>query len=1312
MRTLLLLVLLLFSGAAFGQDWDWLNQLRTTGREHVSKGRFDQAHAAFIELGRCAKQNQANFFLADVLFDLATLHANKAYRAAQPQFIEQLLIASANAAAKVDYLQKEYDAVKALNSHLRALKKPVDNLLLADIALSFALSQAWWLSYNVDAQDAVAAHGLLGRLDEWAALGRKMNAGNTADATKAALAFIERLEKDKYPRAAARARLWVAQQLCKPDHAGKGGEVSVLKLAQAAIEQFEKTAHQPPEFFARQIAAKAETDISKALVHALRAWELSKLASQGDNDLVLELLELLIRIAPVDSRATWKSEFVETLVRRVHDGQTTLLACLRGGNDTSSYWVTATAKMRGYVSLDARIARAVTEMERLIERLRQLDSPPTAAQRAAFKAKVEAHKKDKAELAALARMAELAGRYEIIDLLFENLASEEPLQECALALETLARREDLPRLVKLAASPNSMVATCAAAMIFRFVNEGASVDLKSLLELPKLDALACVWLLAAQAARGDEASVAKLRLLGAKADEAGNTALLALAALGDATSLVELRRRLPPDSNAAFYGRNLARLPLTHLRAAMQAMGTETVEGARAHWAHREWRTYTRSTGPVIGPRLLYLKRRDRKESLETDSKILDDLKAARDEATGSFHDAEAVLYDWAIKHAMQDDPENAADFRYEPDGFLEGAELQSAGAAELDRAPGAATPSSDGCWLTHSEGERDLTLSLHKRLSDCTLADNRITLRISDLGRRLSFNKDDAFVRKIAAALDKLYESAELRIPGKPAVKLSIAFKGYSWRDEQKFLKDGVNVPAKVTSLVNPERWGNKENDGVVTFSGELPRDEIGDPLPLDLLAQSELVVKVKLFASPAELKFRLSPIRESMADKPDLVVGSFTIEPANPKPGQVLVATLITVNAGRSVTKAGLCTVRFYVKNPQYEQGFRVVAEQQFDPVGWRHGETKKFTLLPVLCETHFLNTYSHTFVPEAGDVELKVMVDSFDMVEESDNENNISGRTLGWKIEGERAAALAEADLLAAVQPMLDRLRLATTTVDCLAISASIETLFERAQVKTQNIRGSLDLCRRVGCAVSYDIDVAAIKRDLAEVIQSGALTPAVLERMGSRLASAQRAYVMSGAPLVMTDLDRARRTTLALSRSAKLTNEAVELGSMLGLTPEGTELPKGAGTVADSLDKIDNALSLARWIDDLRRRNQGDTTVKPNTKDAVDAVTSLTGLDALLHVPKTIFKNFIDYGDRAFNNCSKVLELINKRISGESTDAEITAAIAELKAGMAPAQLGRDIIKDLGVDSLKKVKVIGPIIDFFVTWFEEDERYKPN
>lgn len=1309
MRICLIIGAVLLSGALLCQDSFWIGKLRNEGCSFAEKGQFDEAHAAFTESARLAKLGENEWLMAEVTFELAKLHGNARYKGAQPQFIESLLLACAKAAARADHATLELNALSLLDTQLRIQKKPVDEMLVTDVVLSMAISRIWWLSGYPDAADTATTLGLLPRVDEWAAISRSMHAGNTAAASKLALAVIERLEKDKCPRSAACARLWLAQQLCTPAHAGKGGDVSVLKLAQAAAEQFEKTHHWHSEYAARLIVAKAETDLSRAFDQATRARELMWRARQGDSDNVLDVLEVLSRVAPADSRAAWRAELLDVLLRRAQMAQGELLARLRNGQDVLKWWLPFATRLRGYAGLDARLDRAAKEVERLLDRQRALESQPTPAQRAAFRAKVASTKNSKPALAALARMAELSGRHEVIDLLLENLASDTPLVECALALETLARAEDLAALTTLAASPNPLSAGCAAAIIFRLAHGGVSVDVRALLDLPKLDALARIWLLAAQAARGEESAIATLRAFGATAAETGNTALLLLAALGDATSMVELRKRLPPASNAKFYEHNLARVPIKHIHAFMNALGTETLEGARAHWVHRQWRDYTRTRGKIMGARLLYLQRRDRTELLNDTPAIIEDLQAARNEASAEFRDEEAALLDWAVKRAMRDNAERAADFEYVPDSFIGKNNVWTAGEAELDRAPGGAAPAVDGCWLNHTQDKATFKLSLHKRLQDCALADNRITLVVGDLRRRCRYDTKPASLRALAAALDNLYAAAELRIEGHKPLPLAIAFKGYAWRDEERFNKDGTSVPGKITSEVNPERWQNKEYDCTVRFTAELPRGDGGELFPIELLAKALLVVKVKFFDDTDELKFTLSSLSESLAEKPDLVVEHFSTEPANPKPGQVLVARLTAINTGRSVDKAGLCTVRFYVKNPQYDKGFRVVAEQQFDPVGWRAGERKTFTLLPVLCETHFLNAYSHTFVPEAGDVELKVMVDSFDMVEESDNDNNIMGRTLGWKLEGERAATLAEQDLLDAVRPLLERLRAASTSEDCLAISAEIEALFERAQVKTQNTRAALDLCRRVGCALCHDFAVAAVKQELAEAMRNGALNETVLRRLGSRLAIAQRAYVTSGTPLVLTDLDRARRTTLALSRSAKLTNEAFELGNLLGMTPEGAALPAGAETFAGGLDKIDNALSLARWIDDLRRRNQGDATVKPNTKDAVDAVTSLTGLDVLLHVPKTLFKNLIDYGDRAFNHCSKVMELIAMRISGKSSDAEIAAAIEAMKAGMAPAQLGRDIIKDLGVDSLKKVKVIGPIVDFFVTWFEEDERY---
>ncbi|MBK8206159.1 MAG: hypothetical protein IPK87_05090 [Planctomycetes bacterium] len=1300
-RIAALCLLLLFGALSHAQDagslWTHLNE----GDKHVSAGKFAEAHQSYMSALHLSRLIDSTYHEGRALLGLAKLHDRTDYPGAQRAMVAELY--RQGIASLVSY-RSNFEAMEAallLAAHERAHEREPDQLLVNDLTLAVAISgPAWTMNHLIRGKFTLPPefHDVQ---NEWMLARLALDAGSTASGADRAIAAIEAMEKAKLALAGVEARLWLCKELVKPAHA-KIGATRVPDIAGPAIDTAAARAWRFAGFELCVLMARTNRDDAKALAAARETVRLAGHSWYRSSTTCADALAVLARLAPATERTAWQGEFARALNTIAANCRLRLLDALGHGG---TQWAPADLLefLRRHAATYPALRERMQHIERLASRVDNATPVPTEAQRAQFRKRFEAAAKDPNSLAAASIMAELAGRDEVVDLLLNNLESDKPLLECAQALESLARVEHLPRLLKLALSPDANVAASAAACVMRLVKEGARPDLKAVLASESLGAIARAWLLGALALSGDESGVAGLRKMAAlpEGDAGAAMALFVLASLGDVVAGAELFRRLPFDKHPDFYGNNLARACTDHVAGMLYNLKHNNRPGARAKWMHRESRSQAEAGS---GEHLLYLAARDRRESNHLTQ--LAPLEKLRDIARGPWRE----LYQWAIDRAIKEYPETHADHDR---GAAAATPPESLGGSELDHPESELRPSADGVWLRWKSGSTDCHLSLHKRLTDCALEDNSITLTISDLRRRVRYSQSDDEVRSLAAALDQLYESAELQIPDHDPIPMTIAFKGYSWRDEEEATR-GRNVPGKITSLVNPERWQNPEYDGNVKFTAALPEPdkEMGIVIPLEELSKAVLVVKVKLFGQSGVLRFRLTPLQESMAELPDLAVNSFTMEPSGAKPDQMVVVEVGATNLGRTVTKAGSCTLRFYVKNPQYGEGFRVVAEQRFEAVGWRHGERKWFKLLPVIGREHFLNRYSHTYVPEAGDVEFLVMLDPFDQCKESDKENNKSGRLLDWALEGDEAAKLAEADLMAALEPVLQRLRAATDRDQALAVCNEFEALFERCKVKTESTRAARDMCRRIGHGVMCDLEVAAIQAELAEGVKDESLTPSRLRLLAGRLSRLQGDLIDSGLPVATTQLDAARRMTMTLAKSSKLTNEGADIARALGHSDESV-FPEGAKKMASTLEKIDKLLVLARWVDDLRRNTEaGHIVVKPSVKDAADAALGLTGLDKLLGVPKAYFANILDYDDRTWTGSTSCLEAINLRMDGKITDAELNARISGLEREFAPAQLGENILKDLGMDKLKEVRLLGTIVSFVSTWFKEDERYKRN
>ncbi|MCC7510477.1 MAG: hypothetical protein IT464_14035 [Planctomycetes bacterium] len=1294
MRTTLVL-LILFAASLQAQDSNAAWSFSGQGDTFQSTGKFGQAHEAYIQGIRIAQAGENRFAEGYILLALAGLHDRTDYAQACRALVPELLERAIDLLARASSYWHALRGCQMLTHHLKSLERKPDATQMADIAMAAVIADVNQVLAQATLHNPEYASALPDVHREWMLARLSLRSGATVAGADRAVAAIEVMDKAALKHSALQARLWLAHELLAPAHEANGA-ARVVTLATAAAESAAALGCRDAEYRAWALVARMHSDATKA-VAAARA---SLMAGRNlDPDPAIEALAVLARSAPESERAAWQNEYLDTTLRQARDCHYDLLQAIENGN--FSYVPTAVlAKLRRHSRQLPALVPHLKVMERLERRLSEAQPQPTAAQRAEFRKRFVNAVSEKVALGAAATMAELGGRDEVMDLLMDNLESSDPLVECAMAVQSTARAEHMPRLLKLAGSKTTFVAVAATTAIFRLVHEGARPNLADLLKSQEMAGVPRAYLLGALALSGDEAGIAGLRALAAASTDAevAATAYFVLATLGDVAAGAELGRRMPIAKNQEFYAVNLGRGGAMHARGMFYALKHDEITGARAKWLHRQWRGQDRNSR---GWHLMYATPRDRRDTNALHG--LDHLQWLRDTEKGAWGD----VLEWLIQHLVNDFPEWFADHPHLP--AEQPGPLKGLGESELDKPESAIKPSADGIWLMYAIGTDKGYLSLNKKLHDTTLADNTLTVTLADNGRRIQFKADESFIRTVAAALDKMYDSATLHLPGREPLPMTIHFKGYSWADVEK-----PNTIGEVTRVANPERWRNPEYDGHVKLVVALPEPDegMGNTISLEELAKAEVVVNIKLLDRTGTMRFKLSALRESLAELPDLAVTSFEINPASAKPNQMLIVTVNATNLGRSVTKAGNCLVRFYVKNPQYGDGFRVLAEQKFEAVGWRHGESRYFTLLPVVGAEHFLNRYSHTFVPEAGDTQLMVMIDPFDQCKESDKENNKSGRLLNWEVQGEEATKLAESDLAAALEPLLARLRAAQDREAALAVCREFEALFERCKVNSDVTRAALDMCRRIGNGVMCDLEVAATQKELDDAIAQGTLDESKLRMIGARLSRVQRDILESGLPIKPSQLDTARRATLALSRSAKMTNEAADLHNIFN-KPDNPAFPAGAKTFADNVARLDNAIVLARWVNDMRQKaaNNPDAP-KPEVKDAVDAAVGITGLDKVLGLPKAFFGSILSYNERNWDKVTDSLGSIGDRISGKISDEDLQKRVAGVEKGFCPAQLGQELVENLESETIKKIPVIGTIYSFCKSWFKEDKRYQRN
>ena len=1294
MRTTLVL-LILFAASLQAQDSSAAWSFNSQGDAFLSAGKFAQAHEAYIHGATIAQASENGFAEGFILLALAGLHDRTEYEQACHTLVPEILQRAITLLAKADAYWHALRGCRMLGDHLKTIERKPDPTLMADIALAAVISDTTEALAQATLRNPAYAADLPDVHRDWMLATLSLRSGATVAGADRAAAAIADMDKHALRHAATQARLWLALELLTSAHEANGA-ARVVGLATAAAESAAALECRYTEHRAWALVARMQGDPAKAVAAARAALRAGPSYNPGP---AIEALAVLARSGPEGERASWQAEYAQAALRQARDCQRQMLRAVHRG-DASYLPTDAIAQLRRHGGRLPALAPHLKVIDRLERRLSDALPEPTPAQRAEFRRRFENAVSEKGALRAAATLAELGGRHEVMDLLMDNLESSDPIEECAMAVQSTARVEHMPRLLKLATSKTTFVAIAASTAIFRLVHEGARPSLGDVLKSEAIAGVPRAYLLGALALAGDETGVDGLRALAAASTDADvtATAFFVLATLGDVAAGAELGRRMPMDKNHPFYAVNLARGGALHARGMFYRLRHDDITGARAKWLHRQWRGLDRNSR---GWHLMYAAPRDRRDMNSLQS--LDQLQWLRDTERGAWGD----VLEWLIQHLMNDFPEWFADHTHVP--AEKPGPLGELAKSEMDRPESSILPSADGVWLMYAVGTDKGFLSLNKKLLDTTLADNTLIVTLADNGRRIQTKANESFIRTVAAALDKMYDSAALLLPGREPMPMSIHFKGYSWDSEER-----PGTISEVTRIANPERWRNPEYNGHVKLVASLPEPDegMGNTIPLEELAQAEVLVNIKLLDRTGTMRFKLSALREALAELPDLAVTSFEINPLSAKPNQMLIVSVSATNLGRTVTKAGSCLVGFYVKNPQYGKGFRMLAEQRFEAVGWRHGESKEFKLLPVVGTEHFLNRYSHTFVPEAGDTELVVMIDPFDQCAESDNENNKSSKLLNWELDGEEATKLAESDLVAALEPLLTRLRAAQDREAALAVCREFEALFERCKVNSDVTRAALDMCRRIGNGVMCDLEIAAAQKDLDDAIADGTLTESKLRLIGARLSRVQRDILDCGLPIKPSQLDTARRATLALSRSAKMTNEAADLHNIFR-QPDNPAFPAGAKTFADNVSRLDNAIVLARWVNDMREKaaNNPDAP-KPQVKDAVDAAVGLTGLDKLLGLPKAFFGGIMNYNERNWDKVTGCLDSIGDRISDKISDRDLQQRVAGVEKGFCPAQLGQELLENAESETIKKVPVLGTIYSFCKSWFNEDKRYRRN
>ncbi|MCC6574063.1 MAG: hypothetical protein IT462_09740 [Planctomycetes bacterium] len=1226
-----------------------IDRLRDEARTFANSEQYDKAKPLLRDACLLAKNSGDARLFAQCLLQFGELFDG--FHAAKPDLAAKLLKEAAVHAASCGDYELEFAIHNALHFVLDDEKAQAEaDTQALDCALALGDAALFGRTF-VEADRVEPCIELLDLLVEVEFAGA---AGRDADVRALLLAALDKADKAKFGRFAAEVRTRLLATKCTQDEAGKLDSAILrfhtmrgdnLHEARALVlgahhPAISRTADERREDLARALKLARRTDdykLQQSILYALAGAGPAEVADSYRKQ-AQSLKPAILRVLREKMRAALEHERAPTGAQ-MREFEFVLAVNFYDDDECRQY----------FKALQARAA----------------DPEHSDADRSKF---LEAFKKSIAKggshgFYALV-IAERTRRTEVLPFLEETVIADPKLPGFAVTIETLASHADLAALIKMLAVKNPFVVEHAAAALARVAEKDDIEAVRKALEATK-DPTAAIYLDLLLARFGDKDALERLKKTAAGDKE--ELAVHACGVLGQLGFKAPERRMTELFDNTdvppATIARVLGRAPRGWGASVLyQLQGFDTYSAARA------------------------LARRGEPGRFEglADEKRADALtwllpitpEEARDAGMGGVcgyglaFTAEGAMRDffaWGAEAAGLGLPGVSDELRKKKDDPFAALAL-----TELEQKQAGVVGGPQFLTLADLDdsGRALCRISVYPLMGD--LVDN--VIRAPFVFKHGIECEGDGLAGAIYSGLtvqigagDTL-DSAAINIPGLPAIAATL-----------------TTAPG-----------------GKVSVSAELPVEVMGEGLgglktiDIEKLAKGTVTLKFKFMDNKGSLTFPLALLIPPQRNKPDLVAEEIIIEPAVPEQGKEAMITLRARNMGKAIEKGVVANARFTIKNPQAGGGYRTLGAVIFDTSGWRPGEWREFKARPKFVKDYYMNRYSHTWTLEMGDTEVSATIDADGAQEEDNEKNNTTSVQVPLALGEAEGSKLAEAEMIAQLQPLLAKVADAKTTEDAYMAIGLMRGLLQRAKTMTPEIEVAR---RHIESAVEmrvFALRTAALIKSYETAKAEGKLTRPALARIANELCAAKADLLKTGAPVQLDTLNKVRNSVMTAANATKALDQLYDdVGPLFG-DHGATDLKN----VTETLGKIDSVLLLARYARDHAAKGEADSA------DVLEAAGGLIPgqyAPGLSKMHQAMLDAEIKYVDKGFRKEAAALDALGDLIEGkEGAQERLDAAVKDVGDHVNAGPFNKDSLKEIAKGWAKDLPFIGPVLDTIWSW----------
>lgn len=859
-------------------------------------------------------------------------------------------------------------------------------------------------------------------------------------------------------------------------------------------------------------------------------------------------------------------------------------------------------------------------------------------------------------------LAEIAGRDEAFDVLVEALAEEENPDELAWAIETLARQEDMDTLITLLAHKDWEVREASAAAIFRLDATGFGFKITFAAANMRNNG-AGLYLTGTFAEFGTPGAIDTLEKEAA-GDNAARSAIASgiLASLGYATPIRKLHELVNKEKISSAVPRVLARAPRSWgAELVYNSSSASSYHASRAAFRRDHENRARRMSARGLHANLYLL------SDGVSDSKL--DMQLLNESQTSDSSETRDMINWTADRSGAQGTEVNDALAETEEETALRRlarTERETANEPAGNRRR---------IVIIDLDGSGYARCVVEYEIGTAEVVDNKLV---------------------IPYRMRHTYQAVGGGLAGQIYSKVTIPMAASD-------VRGAVSVVIPDYEPIEASYGGAR--DGWGTIVAPLPYKELGEglgdntPIPLDEVIQGKLDVRFDFNGNAGQMEFPLRFVAPPEGDKPDLVPLALTIDPPVPEIGQSARVYLRVKNNGKAVGDVAVSSVRFMIRNPQSEDGWRTLDARVFSPRGWRPGEIRTFEVRPKFVEGYYMNTYSYTYTPALGDTVVSAVVDPDNSIEELDEENNSIDIESPLRHDEETGTALAETEALEALQQPAEDLKTATTLEELDDAYGRAYSIFERLSNKTPAVEIML---RHLYTA--YSMREARMRadealKDLKEARENGTLDAIKARSIRRRLERAQESYLASGVPIKIETLEKARNVTLATANLPAAVGDYDQLNYALNRydTDESA-----AGNASRYLKALDGALLAVTEAQRAAERGEVDVgNLMDATSNAADALD--VKLPGFSNLHRELLKAELEYADKGMRKEADAIEALTAVIAGEEgAEERLNAAVGEVERHVSAGPFTKDALKNIVKGWVKDIPIVGQIADIIFSW----------